>query len=375
MKNKEKLCCIFNYAPHYRLPVYSEMSKKINCDFYFGDKLKFELKKINYDLLKPSSSKELKTFFFKKFSWRKGLVSLAFKKEYNHFIVTWEPLNLSLWIFLISCFILNKKVYSWQHGIQRKSISKKYLILEKLGANLQKGIFLYGDFARQNMIKLGFSKDKLHLIYNSLDYNQSKKYREVKFNTSIYKDYFNSDLPVLLFIGRLTKVKKIHYILEAQKRLKKEKRGEFNLIIIGDGVERDNINEFINKNNLNNSVWMHGELYDEKSIAEFLSLADLCVSPGNVGLTAMHALSYGLPVITNNNFETQMPEFEAIEEGITGSFFEEDNIESLTKVVSLWLKSNSTKEKREQIKKECYKVIDLKYNPIKQVEILKEIII
>lgn len=54
--------------------------------------------------------------------------------------------------------------------------------------------------------------------------------------------------------------------------------------------------------------------------AEFIYNADLCVSPGNVGLTAMHSLVFGCPVITHNCFEWQMPEFEAIQPGITGDF-------------------------------------------------------
>ena len=114
-----------------------------------------------------------------------------------------------------------------------------------------------------------------------------------------------------------------------------------------------------------------GALYDESEIARYLYWADLCVSPGNVGLTAIHALSYGLPVITNDNFETQMPEFEAIEQGRTGDFFCEGDVGSLADRIELWLSRNPN---REQVRQRCYEVIDTKYNPSHQVEVLSQVL-
>lgn len=38
MRNK-KICCIFNYAPHYRYSVYQKMAETFDVNYYFGDKL------------------------------------------------------------------------------------------------------------------------------------------------------------------------------------------------------------------------------------------------------------------------------------------------------------------------------------------------
>ena len=122
---------------------------------------------------------------------------------------------------------------------------------------------------------------------------------------------------------------------------------------------------------LTNQVWFYGACYDERRIAELLYNADLCVSPGNVGLTAMHAMTFGCPVISNDNFSTQMPEFEAIEDGKTGTFFKENDIESLAEAISRWRDSSPD---RELVRKACYKVIDEKYNPHLQLETLKKVI-
>ena len=32
-----KICCVFNYNPLYRLPIYKLMSETFDVEFYFGD--------------------------------------------------------------------------------------------------------------------------------------------------------------------------------------------------------------------------------------------------------------------------------------------------------------------------------------------------
>ena len=39
-------------APHYRMPVFSQISENFDCDFYFGDKMQNPIKKLNYNELK-----------------------------------------------------------------------------------------------------------------------------------------------------------------------------------------------------------------------------------------------------------------------------------------------------------------------------------
>ena len=48
--------------------------------------------------------------------------------------------------------------------------------------------------------------------------------------------------------------------------------------------------------------------------------ANVTVSPGPIGLTAIQSLTYGVPAITNDEFSTQGPEFETIEPGVREIF-------------------------------------------------------
>ena len=170
------------------------------------------------------------------------------------------------------------------------------------------------------MQKEGFDKNKLHVIYNSLNYQEQLKIRSRLEKNSVYKNYFDNDHPVLLFIGRLTKIKKLNMLIEALDLSIRDNKF-FNLILIGDGKERQDLEAIVKKLGLERHVWFYGACYDEYIIGELIYNAYLCISPGNIGLTAIHSLTFGTPCITHNNFKSQMPEFEAIKESINWKVF------------------------------------------------------
>lgn len=124
------------------------------------------------------------------------------------------------------------------------------------------------------------------------------------------------------------------------------------------------------KYQLRDNTWFYGACFDEKTNAELIYNADLCVAPGNIGLTAMHVLMFGCPAISHNNFKRQMPEFESIIPGQTGDFFEYDNVDDLARSISRWfaLKSGC----REEVRKTCYKEIDDYWNPHYQLNLIKK---
>ena len=220
------------------------------------------------------------------------------------------------------------------------------------------------------LIKWGIPENKLYTIYNSLSYDEQLPLRKSIKQSTFYQEYFGNNNPNLVFIGRLTTVKKLDQILIAVKKLKNDGH-LFNVTFIGDGTVKVQLESQATKLGLKENVWFYGALYDEKKIAEFLYNADICVSPGNVGLTAMHAMTFGCPVISHDNFPSQMPEFEAIEIGRTGAFFKENDTESLAEVIKEWIANCGD---REAVRQACYKVIDEKYNPHIQISIIKDVI-
>jgi len=363
---KNKICLIYNYAQHYRTDIFCLMDKELPIDFVFGDKY-LDVKKMDYSLLK-NFKKEVKniTFFMKPIYYQKGVLKLIFT-NYSSYLILGETICVSTWVMLFICKVLNKKVYFWTHGwYGKETLIRK--TLKKIFYSLSNGIFLYGDYAKSLMIKEGFNEKKLHVIYNSLSYDSQKKERKALGVSDIYFNKFNNRHKNLVFIGRLSKVKRLDMILDALKILK-SKNKYYNLTLIGEGETKNNLKQIVKQFNLEECVWFYGESFNENELSNLIFNADLCVSPGNVGLTAIHSLTYGTPVITHNNFPYQMPEFEVIKLKKTGIFFEFGNVISLANKIQCWFNENNNREK---VREACYEVVDKKFNPYYQIEIFKK---
>jgi glycosyltransferase involved in cell wall biosynthesis len=163
-------------------------------------------------------------------------------------------------------------------------------------------------------------------------------------------------------------VKKLDMILYAVAK-NKAKGIEQNITFIGDGEKRDELESLVKELGLEKNVWFYGPCYNEVELGNIIYNADLCVSPGNVGLTAMHSLVFGTPVLTHNYFPLQMPEFEAIKEGETGGYFEYGNIDSLSDKINEWFIVNRD---RNIIRQKCMFEIDNYWTPYFQIDIIKQ---
>lgn len=366
MKN---ICCIFNFAPHYRQAIYQLMDKELSCDFYFGDQPETPIRPMDVNSLKGYRGNVKNLRLFSHFYWQRNILRLL-REPYETYLMTGDIYNLALWAFLFAARLRHKKVYLWTHGwYGRENRWKKFV--KKLLFRQAEGLFLYGEYARNLMIKNGFSPDRLHCIANSLDYDRQKAIRRTLTRTDVYTRMFGNTLPTCIYVGRLQESKRLDLLIQAIAILKQQGRRHCNLLIVGDGKNREALTEQVRKEHIEELVRFYGPCYEEKELAELFYNASVCVSPGNVGLTALHALSYGCPVITHGTFEEQMPEFEAITEGKTGAFFRKNSIEDMALTIETWLaKAPSTQE----VETTCFEVIDKKWNPYYQVELLKHVL-
>lgn len=361
---KKKLCCIFNYAPLYRKSIYQKIDEEFDARFYFGDMVS-DIARMDYGDFKryPVTVRDRK--LFGKLLWRRDICLLPFKR-YDCYLVIGD-LSLSYFPFMILCHLLGKKVYAWGHG--NKSLGGRTRWYVKWFYNHCDAFFTYSEGGKSRLIELGFQEQKLHVIYNSL--NGGVQPQEQKaFSSDIMKRHFNNELPVVVFVGRLTKVKRLDWIVEARSR-HAEKGVHYNVLIIGEGVESEVLKEMVHSKGLNDYFWFYGQCYNDEELSYLLYNADLCVSPGNVGLTALHSMSYGTPVISHDDFETQMPEYETIIPGKTGDLYVKDDFDDFCNRIDRWLSSGYD---RETIRQNCYDIINGKFNSEYQIRLLKQVI-
>ena len=367
--DKIRLCYVDNVATHYRKAIFQLMDEEYDCVFIFGESLG-DIKQLDTRVLHGKVIKTRIKRFWGGWSWQPGVVGRLFN-SYDVFILIGESRSISTWLFAILSRIVSshKKTYFWTHGWYGKENLIERM-LKKIFLRLPNGgVFLYGNYARELMIKKGFNPNKLYVIHNSLDYDNQLKLRQNLSESGIYKEHFKNTNKNLYFVGRLTPVKQLDMILQAM--LICNNRGErYNMTFIGDGEKRVELEILTKKLGLESQVWFYGACYDEKILAELIYNADLCVAPGNVGLTAMHSLVFGTPVITHDNFPYQMPEFESIHKGITGDFFKQGSIESLSDVIMDWFRSRGFN--RKEVREACYNEIDLQWTPQFQIKVLKD---
>lgn len=367
----KKIAMLFPYTPSYREAIYRLMDEDLNVDWYFCGNAKRNLKLLDYSSLKHCDLSMEEKQVFGSIVYYKGIKELNLQ-QYDVIICAGVIRSLSEWWLLqkMGNGMKNSKIYLWTHGWYGKEsyIQKK---IKKFFFRKVDGFFLYGNYAKAEMIKEGFDSNKLHVIKNSLDYDRQLKLRNNISSSNIYKKHFNNANPVIIFIGRLTAVKKLDQLLKAVILLK-QKGENYNTVFVGDGEMRSELEAEVMKYQLQDNVWFYGTCFDEKINAELIFNADLCVAPGNIGLTAMHALMFGCPAISHNDFRWQMPEFESIKPGITGDFFEYNNVEDLAQTISKWF--DSKKDSREDVRQACYKEIDSYWNPHYQLNLLKKVL-
>ena len=142
-------------------------------------------------------------------------------------------------------------------------------------------------------------KRNVHIVPTGIEVEKySKKYsdeviEELKEKIGIKKEDIN-----LIFVGRLGLEKSVDFLINNHKNIVK-KHPNCNLIIIGDGPERENLEKLVKKNKLENNVFFTGKV-PLSDIGMYYHLGSIFVTASKTetqGLTVLEALAASLPVV------------------------------------------------------------------------------
>lgn len=151
-------------------------------------------------------------------------------------------------------------------------------------------VIAVSNFLKQKLLSMGV-KNKIKVIGNIVDdkiFFPSKK----KINNKL----------MLLIVCELVRKKKVHQLLYILERILKKTK-KFHLNIIGDGPEREKLEELVIKRNLKNNVNFLGILSKSK-ISHYMQKSDFLLSVSKIetfGITIAEAISCGLPCILINS--------------------------------------------------------------------------
>lgn len=137
--------------------------------------------------------------------------------------------------------------------------------------------------------------------------------------------------PVFLFVGQLIQRKGVHLLLESCAILQKSGYHDYIVIIVGDGPQRDEFEDFSQSQGLQNCIkWVGWVEYDR--LSTYFRSADVFVFPTLEdiwGVVVLEALAFGKPVLCSQWAGAA----EMVAEGENGHVFDPHDPESLAKIM------------------------------------------
>lgn len=145
----------------------------------------------------------------------------------------------------------------------------------------------------------------------------------------------NDDTPVFLFVGRITKIKNIFFIVEALSKLKDK---NFKMFFVGTGQDFSALKNYIEKLGLSNNVVLAGKIMDRELIKALYLRAKLFLFPSMYdasSLVQIEAASQGTPTVFLKGSATSA----TVSDNING-FLSENSVEAFAEKITEILNDN-----------------------------------
>jgi len=227
----------------------------------------------------------------------------------------------------------------------------RWLASARTGAERAKFVTANSDFTRSWFLKMfpTISPKKTKIIPAGVR-NGSKFDRDISW---IDKKYKLKHDKVVLFTGRLTLHKGVEYLIKAASEIKAE------ILILGDGPERGELEKLIKKNKLTN-VHMLGYFSQKlNQINDFYLRADVYVAPSvwsePLGLVILEAMAQKTPVVVTRKGGVGT----VVKDGYNGLFVRPRNSKQIAEKVNMLLEDENLRIK---LGENAYKTVLEKFN-------------
>jgi len=373
----KRCAVVYHFFPHYRRPVMERLlASAAQTWVLFGDTSGEQVEGTIAAWTPADPDRFVRTRLRRLpggLLWQSGLIGLALSPRYSTIVYLADPHFPATWLSAILARLSGKRVLFWTHGwLRREGFAKR--CLRSTFHRLAHGLLLYGRRARVLGIEAGFAAERLHVIYNSLDDEAQLRALGTIDDAErrrIRAELFTGDVqtPVVVCTTRLTQVRRLDRLLDAVAELAHRGR-RVNVLLVGDGPERTALENQATRLGL--TVHFAGACYDESRLARYISCANCTVAPGKVGLTAMHSMAFGVPVLTHADADDQMPEWESIVPGLTGDLFAPGEVTAIAAAIERW---TVTAFPSESVRQACLTVISRFYNPSNQVRLIEAAVV
>jgi glycosyltransferase involved in cell wall biosynthesis len=153
------------------------------------------------------------------------------------------------------------------------------------------GIIAISRQIEEELLARGFPVKKVFRIPNSVDTEIFSPAAHVK----------NQDIPVISYIGRLTRGKGVELFIEALTLLR-QTNPEFKVFVVGGGEQRSCLEELVHARGMNDRITFTGEIADAPAIVTYYQHSYLIVMPSyseGMPLVLLEAMACGVPVVAS----------------------------------------------------------------------------
>jgi len=192
-------------------------------------------------------------------------------------------------------------VHSTEKGRTLGNGSEVVTSIEHRGGQMADLVITVSDAMKDELIELGFPKEKIRVCYNGVDpekYSPNKvseaKRKEIRENYGL-KD----EDEMILFIGRLVWIKGVDKLIMALPHVL-QKIPAAKLVIVGLGDMEEHLRNMVKGLNLEDSVEFRFEFVPEEERIAHYAACDLAVFPSlyePFGIVALEAMSMEKPIV------------------------------------------------------------------------------
>lgn len=223
---------------------------------------------------------------------------LPLLKNIRTVITEFSPRSLNTYLLPLLKRVYGFKLVFWTHGITNSGYyapgqqGKQFIKDRVLGA--ADALILYDDhradlLRKQLDVPIFVARNTLYTP--ELDAIEGKPLPEDEATLRNEMGYDPAHRHVL-YLGRLTREKRLDLFLEVAERL----RGtDTRFHIVGGGEMQPEVEEAARRNP---NILHHGEIHDTVVKDRHLRFSDVFLNPGYIGLAIVEAFCYGLPVLT-----------------------------------------------------------------------------
>ncbi len=303
MENKPKVLFLHSELSPYRLPLFEELSKKVDLFVYFCT---------------TKSRKRLWNTSTEKYSFKRKILnslkigsliinySLPYNllsEDYQVYVIDDDPrLTFSKLLVLLAAKLRKKPILIWTEVIEEGYYQKindwinRYIFgfIRRLVYHHSDAFMPFGSKTIEYLLKSGVTRDKIYPGIPAVPEHEKNGIINLTKIDNLKQKLGFRDKKVILFVGYFTKRKGVIELIKVFKQLA---RNDVILIMAGAGKEEEKIKSMAAEQQ---NIYFPGYV-DGKDKTNFYTVADIFVLPTYIdpwSLVTNEAMMFGLPIIT-----------------------------------------------------------------------------